>query len=319
MEASMPTVRILSVDSVSIQIGPSDPPNAVITAQGLATTGGWTNVRLNPLEKKLSADGIFDLELVGDTPDGIVPQMLTPVQGSFLMKEDVARLVGVRIEARSNHLTHLIPTQTAAAAAPKTAFLAEEGMTTMALGEEFGGPQPTTILGGEEGGGPSGGPKTAAVAEEGKTFLIAEEGKTFALGEENPQPKTAFVGEESPKTLAFGEEGPGPKTAAIAEEGKTFVFSEEGKTAFVGEETPKTLAFGEEGPGPKTAALIEEGKTFVFSEEGGTTAPRFEEGKPILGETNPALDDPKPPFGEGNKAPVGEEFDPGFRTPFGRR
>jgi hypothetical protein len=294
MEASMPTVRILSVESVSIQIGPSDPPNAVITAQGLATTAGWTNVRLNPLEKKLSADGIFDLELVGDTPDGIVPQILTPVQGSFMMKEDVARLVGVRIEARSNHLTHLIPTQTAATAAAKTSFLAEEGFTTFALGEE-GGPQPTTILGGEEGGGPSGGPKTAAVAEEGKTFHVAEEGKTLFQGEE------------------------GPKTAAIAEEGKTFMFAEEGKTAFVGEETPKTLAFGEEGPGPKTAALIEEGKTFVFSEEGGTTAPRFEEGKPLFGETSPALDDPKPPFGEGNKTPVGEEFDPGFRTPFGRR
>ncbi len=39
----------------------------------------------------------------------------------------------------------------------------------------------------------------------------------------------------------------------------------------------------------------------------------------MFGETSPALDDPKPPFGEGNKTPVGEEFDPGFRTPFGRR
>ena len=48
-------------------------------------------------------------------------------------------------------------------------------------------------------------------------------------------------------------------------------------------------------------------------------APRFEEGKPVFGETSPALDDPKPPFGEGNKGPVGEEFDPGFRAPFGRR
>lgn len=287
----MPTVRILSVDSVLIQMSPSDPPNAVITAHGLATTPGWTNVRLNPLEKKLSADGIFDLELVGDTPDGLVPQVLTPVQGSFMMKDDVARLVGVRIEARSNHLTHLIPTQTAAAA-PKTALQAEEGFTTLALGEE----------------GPA--PKTAALFEEGKTLF---------QGEEGPPPKTAFAGEETPKTLAFGEEGPGPKTAAIAEEGKTFVFSEEGKTAFLGEEIPKTLAFGEEGPGPKTAALIEEGKTFVFSEEGGTTAPRFEEGKPVFGETSPFLDDPKPPFGEGNKGPVGEEFDPGFRTPFGRR
>jgi hypothetical protein len=287
MEASMPTVRILSVDSVSIQMGPSDPPQAVITAHGLATTPGWTNVRLNPLEKKLSADGIFDLELVGDTPDGIVPQVLTPVQGSFMMKEDVARLVGVRIEARSNHLTHLLPGPTAAGAAPKTAFLAEEGMTTMALGEEFGGPQPTTILGGEESGGGGGVPKTAVVAEEGKTFLLAEEGKTLFQGEEGPVPTTAFQGEESPKTFFGGEEG--PKTLFGGEEGKTFVVSEE---------TPKT---------------------FVFSEEGGTTAPRFEEGKPVFGETSPALDDPKPPFGEGNKGPVGEEFDPGFRTPFGRR
>jgi hypothetical protein len=111
--------------------------------------------------------------LVGDTPDGIVPQGITPVQGSFPVKADVARLVGVRIEARSNHLTPLIPSQTAA---------------------------------------------------------------------------SGFPGAFAPATLALTEED-----------------------------------------------------------------------KPVFGESSPTFDDPRPPFGAGNTGPVGEDVDPGFRTPFGRR
>lgn len=105
----------------------------------------------------------------------------------------------------------------------------------------------TTMATGEEGGGPT----TMAVGEEearlATTFAVGEEGPTpttMALGEEGPTPTTMALGEEETRvatTLAVGEEGPGPTTMALGEEGPvftTFMVGEEGATTFaVGEET----------------------------------------------------------------------------------
>ena len=98
-----------------------------------------------------------------------------------------------------------------------TRALGEEGATTKRLGEE-GGPRPTTLAIGEEGGKPR--PTTEAVGEEGGVT-------TKALGEEGGRPK--------PSTRALGEEG-GVTTQALGEEG--------------GAKPPKkitTFALGEEG------------------------------------------------------------------------
>ncbi len=226
-------MRIFQVDSVEIQVAESDPPQAVITVHGTATTPGWTNVRLDPLEKTLSADGIFDLELVGEPPDGIVPQVLTGVMASFVLKKDVERLVGVKVDARTNSVTqllqHVLQASAGRVAGPAftTFAVGEETPTTLALGEE-GGPVPTTLALGEEGG-PT--PTTLALGEEGGPIPT-----TLRFGEEGG-PKTAFIAEENPKTVFGGEEG--PKTAFFQEEGpKTAAISEEGKPAF-GETDPR--------------------------------------------------------------------------------
>ncbi len=140
------TVRLFRVNSVSLALMKKEPPVLAVTAQGLAATPGYSNIRLNVLEGELSPDGIFDLELVGEAPDGIVPQMITPVTASTVIERDVAKIVGVIVHARSNNLTELLGSESGAAAfggvqgaaldADLFGGIQGRPFTTLALGEE---------------------------------------------------------------------------------------------------------------------------------------------------------------------------------------
>ncbi|MEP4193077.1 MAG: hypothetical protein ABJN51_18445, partial [Sneathiella sp.] len=117
-------MRIYTVDSIRLEILKSSPPQLSIQAQGHATSGGWSNPQLVPLEKTLSADGILDIEFVATPPKPgtIVTQGLAPVCAELCWKGDVDRLVGVRIVARTNELTELLFSPTVAASIPQTDF-----------------------------------------------------------------------------------------------------------------------------------------------------------------------------------------------------
>lgn len=197
----MAQIRIFSVNQIEIHQTEGTSGSTVVSVIGTAATPGYTNVELQSLEAKLSADGILDMELVGTPPKGSVPQVLTPVTASFVWdKKDP--LVGVRVVARSNELTQLVqqPAQGGAATAELTdiggAALTPSPFTTFALGEEV----PTTLAFGEEG------PKTFWIGEEGPpTSRFGEGPTTLALGEEGPT--TRALGEEGPKPF-FGETDP---------------------------------------------------------------------------------------------------------------
>ena len=212
----MPSVKLLEVQSVTLQAMPGEKPSVAVSVQGYAATPGYTNIRLNPLEKKLSADGILDVEFVGDPPDGIVPQVITPAMASMVITEDIDRLVGVRVVARTNSITELLQIAMARQAQP---VAGPAGLTPVP-----GGPIPKTLPIQEEA-------KTAAIFEEGKTPVQFEEGKTPVQFEEG---KTPVQFEEGKTPLIF-EEG---KTTALFEEGKTPLIFEEQKPVF-GETDPR--------------------------------------------------------------------------------
>ena len=109
----MGTVRLLSVSSIHLTVFTSDPPQLAISVQGQAATPGYTDIDLQPLESELSADGILDLALVGKPPRGIVPQVVTPVTASLLWTQDVERIIGVRVVARSGDLIRFLALQPA--------------------------------------------------------------------------------------------------------------------------------------------------------------------------------------------------------------
>ncbi|WP_299047436.1 hypothetical protein [uncultured Tateyamaria sp.] len=184
------SVRLLEVQSVILQALPGDKPSVSVTVQGVAATPGYGNVRLNPLEKVLSDDGILDLEFIGDPPDGIVAQVVTPAMASMVITEDVDRLVGVRVEARTNAMTELLQMM---AARQANIAAGPAGLTPVP-----GGPIPKTLPIQEEA-------KTLALFEEGKTALRFEEGKTFVRFEEG---KTAALFEEGKTPLIFEEQKP---------------------------------------------------------------------------------------------------------------
>lgn len=101
-------VRVLSVSAVHLSLQKSNPPTILVVADGMVSTPGWKNIDLVPMEKKLSADGILDLDFVGTPPTGIVPQVLRPVSGDFIITDDVERIVGVTVHTRTGSMTQLL-------------------------------------------------------------------------------------------------------------------------------------------------------------------------------------------------------------------
>jgi hypothetical protein len=180
----MAKVRVLSVNEIHIQISKSPNNQADIVASGTVGTPAWKSIELSPMEKKLSPDGILDLEFVGEPPTTPVPQVLVPVSAHLTWSADVDRLIGVKVHARTNELTQL--TMQGPVGGPRAAAIGAE---------RFAGPGTLT---------------TAALGEEGPgTFPPGENWKTLWIGEEFP--KTLALGEEGPTTFAIGEEGPWPK------------------------------------------------------------------------------------------------------------
>jgi hypothetical protein len=242
-------VRILEVQQIRYSFLKSMPPKLMIEARGIVSSMGWSDIKLVSMEKKLSDDGILDLEFVGKPPKDIVGQVITEVMASILIEDDVEKIHGILVHARTNKSLQMIGEATNSLSADFE-LQKYEHMTTMAIGEEDKFPPITTFEFGEEG-------KSPIWGGEGKSPLKGEEGKSPYTGEEGKSP---FVGEEG-KTLHIGEEG---KSPFMGEEGKSFKLGEEGKTFDLGEEG-KTFLMGEEGKsvhlGEETDPGIEDGRT----------------------------------------------------------
>lgn len=99
--------RVLQVGSVSLAVLESHPRQLLVSATGTASTPGWTapQLRPRPFGDALPADGILELDFLADPPEGMVPQVLAPIQASYRWP-DLDRfadaLRGVRVHARTN-------------------------------------------------------------------------------------------------------------------------------------------------------------------------------------------------------------------------
>jgi len=181
-------VRALSVTSVQLLLQKSNPPKLVVLEAGKVGTPGWRNISLERLEDKVSDAGILDLELVGTPPTGIVPQVVTDIAADLVIEDEVERIVGVAVHARTGVVTQL--REGSGAAAGTAAFASAAGiggsdrLTTLAIGEETQFPK---------------------LAWEKQPFGPAEKfpiGEKLALGEKLPLETQAMIGGESgPLTL----------------------------------------------------------------------------------------------------------------------
>ena len=278
-------VRVFSVIEAELRVRGGEAPQLTVVAHGYVISSGWSDFELVPLERKLSADGILDLDFVATPPGEFDAPVLSPVTAVLEWNtSEVGRLMGVRIVARTNEIVRLVVRESADAKQPagETTGIAGEGqhphfaaaMTTTLLGEEGGGLPPTHLLGEHGGGYP---PTTYMLGEEGHglpptTQMVGEDGgglSTRMLGEEGGglPPTTRMLGEEGhglpPTTQMVGEDGGGMTTKMLGEEGHglppmtTLMLGEEGH----GLPPMTTLMLGEEGGGlpPTTHMLGEEG------------------------------------------------------------
>ncbi|MBN8841719.1 MAG: hypothetical protein J0H88_00600 [Sphingomonadales bacterium] len=82
--------------------GDEENPVLVVEVEGLAPTGGWTNVRLDPhVYITPPDDGFQDFDLVGDRPSGPATDALTPIEAAHEGPLD-DWVIGVRIHAVDN-------------------------------------------------------------------------------------------------------------------------------------------------------------------------------------------------------------------------
>jgi hypothetical protein len=96
--------RVMEVKAARAVIVKTNPPGLLADANGEVPTAGWTNIRLEPFFYVVPpADGIWDMDFVGDPPTGIVAQVVLPVSASITLPAP-HWLKGVRIHAAQNEL-----------------------------------------------------------------------------------------------------------------------------------------------------------------------------------------------------------------------
>ena len=178
-------MKLYSVTQVAVTKVSEQPLRLFIQADGLASTTGWKNPRLDGSGDPNPADAILEFSFEADRPTGIVLQMLTPISAA-LQVDPPNGAEAVTVIARTNQMTvHVSNFQSPT---PQPGVV----MTTLAVGEE-GGPF-TTHRYGEEFP-----PYT--------TLMLGEETHpTFIHGEGHAS--TWRAGEEGVTTRAIGEEGP---------------------------------------------------------------------------------------------------------------
>jgi hypothetical protein len=105
----MSTVKISKIDSVTITLIKTNPPSLLIVANGHTNTGGYKNVRLEPVVYIMPpADGIWEFNMVADAPTGIVNQLVTPVAAQYEWEKFPQGVRGVKVSGAANSKTALL-------------------------------------------------------------------------------------------------------------------------------------------------------------------------------------------------------------------
>lgn len=97
--AAKPPELLFRVDNVQVK---AFAGGVAISADGTASTPGWTNVQLK-LKSSPSTSGKLVYDLVGAPPKGIVLQVLTPVKAGITWNAPPkAQAKGVLVNAKTN-------------------------------------------------------------------------------------------------------------------------------------------------------------------------------------------------------------------------
>lgn len=103
--------EILAVDTASVAPGKTDGA-LTLKATGKTDVAGYYNLAFLPrINAAPPADGIYDVDVIGYTPQGAAAQAVTPVDASGEWTNyPKARLKGVRFNAKTNSVVAMLPT-----------------------------------------------------------------------------------------------------------------------------------------------------------------------------------------------------------------
>lgn len=102
--ASSQRKNLFEVVSIDVQIGERQPPFANVIVRGVARTGGWKNVELEPLPTFAREVGMRSFKLVGTSPDGPATQALTPVTASIRIDPIPDDVKTIRVLGETNEV-----------------------------------------------------------------------------------------------------------------------------------------------------------------------------------------------------------------------
>ena len=102
---------ILSVDAASVERGKTDGP-LKLKASGKTETAGFYNLSFSPrINAAPPSDGVYDVDIVGYTPQSPAAQMVTPVEAKGEWANyPKDHLKGVRFNTRTNAVVAMLPT-----------------------------------------------------------------------------------------------------------------------------------------------------------------------------------------------------------------
>lgn len=95
---------LFEVVSIDVQIGERHPPFAKVVVKGVARTGGWKNIELEPLPTFAKEVGMRSFKLVGTPPDGPATQALTPVTASIMIDPVPDDVKTIRVLGETNEV-----------------------------------------------------------------------------------------------------------------------------------------------------------------------------------------------------------------------
>ncbi len=102
--ASTQKKTLFEIVSIDVQIGERQPPFANVIVKGVARTGGWKNVELEPLPTFAKEVGMRSFKLVGTSPDGPATQALTPVTASIRIDPIPDDVKTIRVLGETNEV-----------------------------------------------------------------------------------------------------------------------------------------------------------------------------------------------------------------------
>lgn len=103
------TTPVFSVSTLSLTVLESQPPKLAIHVSGSVSTPGWTGLTLiHRVYIVPPADGVYEADVVGVPPGGIVPQIITPFAFSEIRGQFPADLKGFRVYSATDSVTTMM-------------------------------------------------------------------------------------------------------------------------------------------------------------------------------------------------------------------